>query len=69
MLKDLPIEKINRAFSLLSFAPMPKGEKHMWMIALKEMNETQLDKFIAILAKQAEKMTDISIKVLEKRND
>ena len=67
MLKDLPTEKINRVFSLLSFVPMPKGEKHMWMIALKEMNEKQLDKLIEILAKQAEKMTEISMKVLEKK--
>jgi|GEM_PF-3662330 hypothetical protein len=69
MINELPTEKLNRLFSLLSFVPMPKREKFMWVKLVKEMDETQLDKLINILAAQANKMTDISIKVLKKRTE
>ena len=67
MMNDLPAEKLNRLFSLLSFVPMPRREKFMWVKMVKEMNESQLDKLIEILSKQADKMTDLAIKVLERR--
>lgn len=67
MITEIPTEKLNRFFALLSFVPMPRREKFMWVKMLKEMNETQLDKLIAILSEQANKMTDLAIKVLERR--
>ncbi len=67
MLQKLPTEKLNRFFSLLSFVPMPRREKFMWVKLLKEMDEAQLDKLIKILSTQANKMTDLAIKVLDRR--
>ncbi len=67
MIHELPAEKLNRLFALLSFVPMPRREKFMWVKMVKEMNESQLDKLIEILSKQAGTMTDLAIKVLERR--
>jgi hypothetical protein len=69
MINNLPAEKLNRLFSMLSFVPMPRREKHMWLKLLKEMNEDQLDKLLGILEKQANKMTNLAIKVLERRTN
>lgn len=67
MITELHPEKLNRFFALLSFVPMPRHEKFMWVKMLKEMNEIQLDKLNNILGKQANKMTDLAIRVLESR--
>lgn len=62
--KDIPVEKMDRLFNLLNYAPMPRKEKVLWVKLLPEMNEEQVDRLIGILSKQANKMTDVALELL-----
>ncbi|MDP4008117.1 MAG: hypothetical protein Q8P68_02905 [Candidatus Peregrinibacteria bacterium] len=67
--RNFSAEQLHEFFRLLQYSTMSKAEKKWWVGLLPEMNQSQFNTLSDILREEVDKMTNLSLKVTQMRND
>lgn len=67
--KNFSAEQLHEFFKLLQYSTMSKAEKKWWVGLLPEMNQSQFQKLNEILREEVDKITNLSLKVAQMRNN